>query len=88
MNDYLALVRPRFAARFWAWLNGYFWLPCDVCGESFAGFEHVWGVPAMCDDGRTYGVCPKPSCQKCTQEAWPDFPMGKPLKTFIHKANL
>ena len=25
--------------RFWAWLLGYFWLPCPICGRMFGGYE-------------------------------------------------
>jgi hypothetical protein len=61
------MIRPRWIARTLAWVGGYFWLPCPVCGENFAGFEA----------GR-YGTngqiaCPKESCQaiarRDTQEA-------------------
>lgn len=30
---------PRWAHRIYAWLGGYFWLPCPVCGEHFSGHE-------------------------------------------------
>lgn len=33
------LSRPRALAQFRAWLSGYFWLPCPLCGEMFAGYE-------------------------------------------------
>ena len=29
----------KFLRKLWANLNGYFWLPCDLCGEMFGGFE-------------------------------------------------
>jgi hypothetical protein len=32
-------LRPRWLAQFLAYVGGYFWLPCPVCGELFAGFE-------------------------------------------------
>lgn len=25
--------------RLWAWLAGYFWIPCPKCGEHFGGHE-------------------------------------------------
>jgi hypothetical protein len=41
---------------------GYFWLPCEICGEEFAGFEwledHV--IREKGKHGR--GVCYKPEC--------------------------
>jgi hypothetical protein len=33
------MLRPRFLARFLAWLCGFFWIPCPLCGRYFAGFE-------------------------------------------------
>ena len=33
------MLRPRFLARFLAWLGRYFWIPCPLCGRYFAGFE-------------------------------------------------
>ena len=53
--------------RLWAWLFGYFWLPCPVCGKHFGGHEHVWTVPLICDDGRAYSVCSH-ECGKKAQE--------------------
>jgi hypothetical protein len=61
------MIYPRFLARFLAWLGGYFWLPCPVCREPFAGFEalHASGcvVVEEADGEHMYGVCPKPDCQ-------------------------
>lgn len=31
--------RMRFVERFRAWLGGYFWLPCPLCGRHFSGRE-------------------------------------------------
>lgn len=33
------MIRPRFIAKLLANICGYFWLPCPLCGEEFAGFE-------------------------------------------------
>lgn len=33
------LRRPRFLQRLYAWLHGWFWLPCPVCGRKFGGHE-------------------------------------------------
>jgi len=30
---------PRFCHKIYAWLMGYFWLPCPLCGEMFGGHE-------------------------------------------------
>ncbi len=31
--------RPRAAHQAFAYLGGYFWLPCPLCGEHFGGHE-------------------------------------------------
>jgi hypothetical protein len=63
------MMKPRWLAKFLASLGGYFWLPCPICGEPFAGFE--WGH----DDDQTLmqtlhsgkGVCPKAACKSETR---------------------
>ncbi len=30
---------PRWIHRWYAWVAGYFWLPCPVCGREFGGHE-------------------------------------------------
>lgn len=30
---------PRFLHHFYAWLFGYFWIPCPVCQDFFGGHE-------------------------------------------------
>lgn len=59
------MIYPRFVARFFAWLLGYFWLPCPVCKQPFAGFEAAIGSGVIVDepDGpHAYCTCLKPSC--------------------------
>lgn len=37
---------PRILHELWAWIAGYFWTPCPVCGREFGG--HEWdgsGIP-------------------------------------------
>ena len=52
-----------FLRKFWANMNGYFWLPCPVCGRMFGGFEiadnGLIGKPGEC------GTC---VCKKCNEE--------------------
>lgn len=50
------MVYPRFLARAWAWLAGYFWLPCPSCKKHFAGFEASMG-PGVVVDGKDFCVC-------------------------------
>ena len=60
------MIRPRFIAQFLAWLLGYFWLPCPVCKEYFAGFETDRGSGAVLvreeDGDHMYCVCSKSAC--------------------------
>lgn len=53
------LIRPRWLARLLARTLGYFWLPCPVCKEPFAGFE--WGADIWTGDAGE-GVCANQSC--------------------------
>jgi hypothetical protein len=47
-------------------LNGYFWIPCPVCGENFAGYEWMSdpadvferSVPVPDEPGHSRGICP------------------------------
>lgn len=59
---------PRWWHRFYAWLGGYFWLPCPVCGKHFGGHEWMTGDPCCTVpdeiDGR-YGVSIA-ICPACT----------------------
>jgi len=55
------MIQPRWLARFMAWFGGYFWMPCPICHEPFAGFE--WGPQSLMKDSSSgTGVCSKPSC--------------------------
>lgn len=80
------MIYPRFLAQFWAWLNGYFWLPCPLCKEPFAGFESVGGAAVVvkeADGDHMYCVCPRASCQaeghrqvqEYMQRPWPTSAM-------------
>ena len=66
------LTYPRWLARFKAWRGGYFWLPCPICLEKFAGFEiGDYGIRLLNGSGKS--VCAKPSCQeeaKCREHEW------------------
>lgn len=45
---------------------GYFWLPCPLCGEPYAGFEWNSGsIPVVDANGDVsgQGICMKPGCQ-------------------------
>jgi hypothetical protein len=53
------MIRPRWLAKVLADVGGYFWLPCPICKEPFAGFE--WGESIMTGN-LGQGVCSKPEC--------------------------
>lgn len=45
--------------RLYAFIFGYFWLPCPKCGEMFGGHQRKPGPGASIDvGGRRMGVCP------------------------------
>lgn len=54
------LKRPRWLQRFKAFLLGYFWLQCPVCGKMFGG--HEIGGTLWYDMGRSSGRC---TCSEC-----------------------
>lgn len=53
---------PRFLHRLYAFFNGYFWLPCPLCGRHFGG--HEWRVSWMYNYQEGIGVC-----SNCTEVA-------------------
>jgi hypothetical protein len=80
-HDYLFAVIPREDRE----LNeavakglGYFWLPCEICGESFAGYEWLDGHVIYTRGELGRGVCYKPECAKEAKKRsnWnPEFPI-------------
>lgn len=52
----------RTVARWLAKMRGYFWLPCPVCGEDFAGFETYVGECCVVTTEGARTVCSKPDC--------------------------
>ena len=43
----------------WAKENGYFWLPCDLCGREFGGHEIADTIPDPTKGpGWSMGICP------------------------------
>lgn len=55
----------RIKARAYARHNGYFWLPCPLCGEHFGGHEWLRDTAALSatintdTPGIFQGICPK-----------------------------
>jgi hypothetical protein len=62
------LPAARALHRLWAWMFGYFWAPCPVCGKHFGGHECGRStVPLMYEKGRGKLVCSH-ECGKKAQE--------------------
>lgn len=59
---------PRFVHRLWAWLRGYFWIPCPICSREFGGHERKGGLlyleHPLYTDGTSMLVC-----RNCGKEA-------------------
>lgn len=63
-------MHPRWLVRVYAATHNYFWLPCPICGEPFAGME--WAADLERSESRqgsvtiirSVGVCPD-----CVDEA-------------------
>lgn len=60
-------LRLRWLHAWYATALGYFWLPCEVCGQSWGG--HEWkqdglpsSVPYPDQPGKSHGICP--SCTR------------------------
>ena len=56
----------RFLHKWYARLNGYFWLPCPICGRMFGGHEVSHGPDQTLWETRFSGTC---VCKKCKGEA-------------------
>ena len=50
---------PRWFNGCYAFLFGYFWLPCPLCGKKFGGHECSDGNEVMLSYGEGQCVCPK-----------------------------
>ena len=69
----------RLLNRAYAWLFGYFWLPCPVCGECFGGHEASFSALIVdeADGQHAYCTCAKPECQE--EAAQRNLARGLPL---------
>lgn len=36
--------RPRFIQRLYAFIHGYYWLPCPICRENYGGHESAHDI--------------------------------------------
>lgn len=55
------MIRDREIARWVADTAGQFWLPCEICGEHYAGFE--WGETLRTAWNSGHGTCAKERCR-------------------------
>lgn len=65
----------RGQARAYAEQNGYFWLPCILCGN-WGGGQEASGGCVMLTPGTSYGVCGRPECRQEAQRLNAKFPQG------------
>ena len=56
--------QPRWLQKIRAFLGGYFWRPCPLCGEYFGG--HEWGDNCVLMTGVNEG---KGVCNNCRKKA-------------------
>lgn len=56
------MIHPRWLAFTLAKLGGYFWLPCPICDQPFAGFE-ASSAALMTSLSDGFLVCGKPECK-------------------------
>lgn len=66
------MIFPRWLSRLMAALGGYFWLPCPVCHESFAGFE-CGRYSVMESPGLGTCACRKLNCQEVAKASYERF---------------
>lgn len=67
--------RPRFLNQLWAFIAGYFWLPCPLCGRYFGGHEWTgeYSIPNKNRPGISTGVCTSQACIEKAQRITNDF---------------
>jgi hypothetical protein len=55
-------MKHRQLNRLRAWIGGYFWLPCPLCGQMFGGHEVIRGpycdIPDARDPSVGHIICP------------------------------
>lgn len=75
---------PRFLHKWYAFLFGYFWLPCPICGEDFGGHEWTHGEALMTSWNTGTGVCPNcvEACKKRNAE-WMEKNPPPPVEMVI-----
>ena len=76
-------INMRLLNKLYAFIFGYFWLPCPICSEYFGG--HEWGESLMTGWYSGKGVC-----RKCKNEAIKrneEFMKNNPHPTIITRGD-
>ncbi len=77
-------IPTRILNRAYAFINGYFWLPCPICGEMFGGHEvNGGGLMTDWDRGWTRGKCVCVKCVSIAHERNMDFMANNPLPPIV-----
>ena len=76
------IKRLRIYQRLYAFLYGYFWLPCDLCGEKYGGHEKGQGyLQTSWSVGRS--TCP--NCKERASQMNRDNDYFKPDYMLVHE---
>jgi DNA-directed RNA polymerase subunit RPC12/RpoP len=57
-NRFISDNMTRWFNRLYAFINGYFWLPCSLCGKNFGGHEWFPDNSISISYGEGEAVCP------------------------------
>ena len=66
----------RYFHKLWAKFNGYFWMPCPVCGRNFGGHESSeYAVNYRWHQGYVKAdlVCRSPACRTKAEKQHTEF---------------
>ncbi len=66
-HKFVSAYMPRWFNCIFAFLGGYFWLPCPLCGKNFGGHEWFNDYESLYNgNGRGEGVCPRCGYEKAS----------------------
>lgn len=77
---------PRLAHKFYAWLNGYYWLPCPICQRMTGGHEaSCWRDPCTVDNRMVCINCCKGAA---VHRAWLETEHRRMVKSMVDEGVL